>query len=104
RRAQRRLEQPRKKRGALPQEPPQLTPEAALALLRVLLKARTAREHQQGHPPVRGHPLHSTTDPEGEGVRWQTRRSDSHPGTACRLRIVKILSPPGPGSTPAAKP
>ncbi len=51
----------------LPQQPPQLTPQAALALLRVLLKARAARQHQQGHRPVTGHPAHSATDPEGKG-------------------------------------
>jgi hypothetical protein len=67
RRAQRRWEQTRKLRVALPQRPPQLTLEAALALLRVLLKARAAREHQQGHRPLTGHPSHSATDSEGKG-------------------------------------
>jgi hypothetical protein len=66
RRAPRRLEQTRKLRVALPQ-PPQLTPEAALALLRVLLKARAARAHQQGHRPLTGHPSHCATGPEGKG-------------------------------------
>jgi hypothetical protein len=47
--------------------PPQLTPDAALALLRVLLKARAAREHQQGHRPLTGHPSHCATNPEGKG-------------------------------------
>lgn len=67
RRAQRRWEQTRKIRVELPREPPQLTPEAALELLRVLLKARAARGHQQGHRPVTGHPSHCATDPEGKG-------------------------------------
>jgi hypothetical protein len=67
RRAQRRLEQTSKLRVALPREPPQLTPEAALALLRVLLKARAAREHQQEHRPLTGHPSHSATGPEEKG-------------------------------------
>jgi len=67
RRAQRRWEQTRKIRVELPPQPPQLTPEAALALLRILLTARAAREHQQGHQPLTGHPSHSATDPEGKG-------------------------------------
>jgi hypothetical protein len=67
RRTQRRWEQTRKIRVELPQEPPQLTPEAALALLRILLTARAARQHQQGHRPVTGHPAHPATDPKGKG-------------------------------------
>src|SRR5947209_9165635 len=67
RRAQRgRLEQTRKLQVELPQEPPQLTPDAALALLRVLLTVRTARQHQKEHRPLTGHPSHSATDPEGK--------------------------------------
>jgi len=67
RRAQRRWEQTRKLRVALPPQPPQLTPETALALLWVLLKARAAQQHQQGHRPLPGHPAHSATDPKGKG-------------------------------------
>lgn len=67
RHAQRRWKQTKKIRVELPPQPPQLTPEAALALLRILLKARAAREHQQGHRPLTGHPSHCATDPEGKG-------------------------------------
>jgi hypothetical protein len=53
-RTQRRsAEQTRQVRVELPEEPPQLTPEAALALLRILLKARAA-QHQEQDRPVTG--------------------------------------------------
>ena len=51
----------------LPEEPPQLTPEAALALLRVLLKARAARRGEEGDQPVTGHPAPSAIGQERKG-------------------------------------
>jgi hypothetical protein len=64
RRAQRRSAETRQVRVEVPEEPPQLTPEAALALLRVLLKAHAARHSEEGDRPVTGHPPRSATDPE----------------------------------------
>jgi hypothetical protein len=51
----------------LPEEPPQLTPEAALALLRVLLKARAARRGKEGDRPVTDDPARSAAGHEGKG-------------------------------------
>jgi hypothetical protein len=59
---------------ALPPQPPQLTPEAALALLRVLLKARAARGHQRrtrapaGTPAGDRPPVALCDRPRGEGM------------------------------------
>ena len=67
RRAQRgRSPQTKKLRVQLPPQPPQLTPDAALALLHVLLTIRTARQHQRKHRLRTGHPSHCATDPEGD--------------------------------------
>jgi DNA modification methylase len=49
RRTQRRSTETRQVRVELPEEPPRLTPEAALALLRVLLKTRAARRDEGDH-------------------------------------------------------
>jgi hypothetical protein len=58
RRAQRgRSQQTKKLRVELPPQPPQLTPDAALALLRVLLTVHTARAHQKEHRPPDRPPL-----------------------------------------------
>ena len=45
----------RQVRVELPDEPPQLTPAAARALLRILLKAHAARHGEEGDRPVTGH-------------------------------------------------
>jgi hypothetical protein len=67
RRAQRaRSQQTKKLRVELPPQPPQLTPDAALALLHVLLTVRTARAHQNKHRPLTGRPSPCATDPEGD--------------------------------------
>jgi len=53
----------------LPPQPPQLTPEAAPALLRVLLKARAAREHKYRQTVSVREPLapRRRQPPRGEG-------------------------------------
>jgi hypothetical protein len=67
RRAQRRSEETRQVRVELPEEPPQLTPEAALALLRVLLQARATRRGEDGDQPVTDDPARSATGQERKG-------------------------------------
>jgi hypothetical protein len=62
RRAQRQSEPTRQVRVELPDEPPQLTPDAALALLRVLVKARAARRHEDGDQPVPDHSIRPASD------------------------------------------
>ena len=51
----------------LPEQPPPLTPEAALALLRVLLKTRLARHRQTTDQPEAHHPDQSATNQERKG-------------------------------------
>ena len=51
----------------LPEEPPQLTPDAALALLRVLVKAHAARHNEQTGQPVTDHLARPAGDPERKG-------------------------------------
>jgi hypothetical protein len=48
-------------RVELPDEPPQLAPQAALALLRVLLKAYAARHGAEANQTVTDHPAQSAT-------------------------------------------
>src|SRR5262245_22738647 len=55
-RTQRRPVETRQVRVELPDEPPQLTPLAARALLRILLKAHAARHGEQGNPIVTDQP------------------------------------------------
>ena len=65
RRTQRRSTQTRQVQVELPEEPPQLTPEAAWALLRVLLKARAARhDAQEGARPMAQQPAPLIPDQE----------------------------------------
>ncbi|HEY5985993.1 MAG TPA: hypothetical protein VIV12_06340 [Streptosporangiaceae bacterium] len=51
---------------ALPEEPPTLTPQAARALLRVLLKARSARLGDEGDRPEAEHPARPATGRKGK--------------------------------------
>jgi hypothetical protein len=67
RRAQRQSAQTRQVRVELPDEPPQLTPGAARALLRVLLKAHAARNSEQADQTVTDHSARSATGMEGKG-------------------------------------
>jgi hypothetical protein len=67
RRAQRQSEPTRQVCVELPEEPPQLTPAAALALLRVLVKAHTERPSGQTGQPMTDHLARSADDPERKG-------------------------------------
>ena len=51
----------------LPEEPPQLTPDTALALLRILLKAHTERLNRQTGQPVTDHLARPADNPERKG-------------------------------------
>lgn len=51
----------------LPDEPPQLTPAAARALLRILLKAHATRHGEEGNQTVTGEPARPATGQKGKG-------------------------------------
>jgi hypothetical protein len=51
----------------VPDEPPPLTPAAALALLRVLLKARAARHGEKGDRPMTDNLTQPIAAQEGKG-------------------------------------
>jgi hypothetical protein len=67
RRAQRQSAETRQVRVELPDEPPRLTPEAALALLRVLLQARAARRDRGRANQVTDNPGRSAVGSERKG-------------------------------------
>jgi hypothetical protein len=57
----------RQVRVELPEEPPQLTPDAARALLRMLVKAHAAWHGRQEVSRVTDHQGRSASGPEGKG-------------------------------------
>ena len=67
RRAQRHSTQPKQVRVELPQQPPPLTPPAALALFRVLLNTRVTHHGQTTDQPRATPPDQLATDPERKG-------------------------------------
>ena len=76
---------------------PTLTPAAARALLRVLLKAHASRA------PRRRETAETDTATPKPDMEPASRRSGSRPGAGCPPRTARIPSPPAPGSTPAAR-
>jgi hypothetical protein len=67
RRAQRQSAQTRQVRVELPEEPPPLTPDAALALLRLLLKAHATRTGEELSPTAADHRARPAAGTERKG-------------------------------------